>query len=188
MLRRISEDIVFYLIRWRILDIRKQELYTYSMEVILLNSSILLSVLGISLLTDTLVHFLFFISVFCPMRMMAGGYHAKTPGKCFLFSNGLYITSIIIRYLLLDKKMAVLWLALGILSIIVIFITGPLERKGINVPEHIHNRHKKKLDELLLLDLILLLVLYILYIRYLDSVVLAILFAGLLQKAKIVMC
>lgn len=184
MLKQVSEDIVFRMIRWRILDIRKQELYTYSMEVILLNGSIFLSMLGISLLTKTLVHFIFFIAIFCPIRMLAGGYHAKTVGQCFLLSNGIFIISILIRYLLLNFKWESAWVMLGLFFILRMFITGPIERKEINVSEKIYSRHKKRVNVLLLICFILLFVMYVLQSRYLNSVVLAIIFAGILQEIK----
>ena len=184
LLKQVSEDIVFRMIRWRILDIRKQELYTYSMEVILLNGSIFLSMLGISLLTKTLVHFIFFIAIFCPIRMLAGGYHAKTVGQCFLLSNGIFIISILIRYLLLNFKWESAWVMLGLFFILRMFITGPIERKEINVSEKIYSRHKKRVNVLLLICFILLFVMYVLQSRYLNSVVLAIIFAGILQEIK----
>lgn len=114
MLKQISEDIVFCLIRRKILDVQKQELYTYGMGVILLNGGVLLSAFVISFLTDTLLHFIFFIAIFCPLRILAGGYHAKTSGRCFLHSNGIYILSIVVKYVLQNKELEVFWLLSGI--------------------------------------------------------------------------
>lgn len=182
MLKAFSEDIVYRLIRMKILDIQKREVYTYGMEVLLLNGGVMMSTFVISLLTDTLVHYLFFVMVFCPLRMMAGGYHAQTAGKCFLVSNGIYMATVLIRYLLLGKGIDSIWLILGGLAVAGMYLNGPIERETVYVSVEVHNRHKRNLKIILLLDLILLICLYVLHGSYLGSVSMSLVLVKILQR------
>ncbi|MDE6759776.1 MAG: accessory gene regulator B family protein [Lachnospiraceae bacterium] len=184
MLEKISDSIAFYLIKNRVLDIEKRELYTYGIEVILLNGSILLSMLIISLLLDELIHYLFFAAVFCSLRITAGGYHARTAGRCFLISNGIFLLSVLGKRFLLLFDVPEIILVLGILSIIGIFLTGPVERQQEMVSIEKQHRHKKKLNIILLCNLILLIVLYVIDSKYYVTVTISLLLVKLLQGRK----
>lgn len=182
MLENLSEDIVFRLIRLKILDVEKGDIYRYGMQVLLLNGSILLSMLGISLLTGTVVHYFFFLMAFCPLRMMAGGYHAKTPAKCFLYSNGLYLLTVVMKYLGTEYQVGYLWHIAVIVSAIGIFAAGPLERTGVYISERKHKKHKIWMCIFLGADIVLFILLYITRISYWDTVALALLSVKVLQR------
>ncbi len=185
MLEKISDSIAFYLIKNRVLDIEKRELYTYGIEVVLLNGGILLSMMLISLLMNELIHYLFFAAVFCSLRVTAGGYHARTAGRCFLISNGIFLLSVLGKRFLLLLDVPEIIPVLGILSIIGIFLTGPVERKQEMVSIEKQRRHKKKLNIILLCNLILLIVLYVIDSKYYITVTISLILVKLLQGRKI---
>lgn len=180
-MKTISENIVFFLIENKVLNNSKKEVYQYAMEVILLNGSIMLSTLGISLITGMVVHFLFFVLIFCPLRMVAGGYHAKSEGYCFIISNIIFIVTIILKKLSIEFDCILLMVVLAIYAVWEIYQTGPLERKGIYISEKKYNRHKTILRKILLSDLILIVLLYWLQSEYLASVVVSLWMVRMLQ-------
>jgi accessory gene regulator B len=186
MLHNFSEDVVYFLIRRRILDVQKRAVYTYGMEVLLLNGGVLLSTFIISLLGKSLVHYFLFVLVFCSLRMFAGGYHADTAGKCFLLSNGIYVITVVLHKLLQIPQTEFIWLGIGILSIVGIFFAGSMERDTSKVSEKKHKNHEKKLRLLLLFDLILLGGLCVRESEYLNSVAISLFLVVLLQGWKIV--
>ena len=96
MFKHLAEDVTFLLIKNKMLDIQSYEIYLYAVEVIILNGSILLTCLLISILSGELFHMLAFILFFIPLRMLAGGYHCKRSEVCFLCSIGVYGLSIVL--------------------------------------------------------------------------------------------
>lgn len=95
MYKRISEDILFLLIKNKLLDIEKYDIYLYSIEIILLNGSLLLSCFTISFFIGKISHFVAFLIFFIPLRMLIGGYHCKTSERCFICSVGMYLLSVV---------------------------------------------------------------------------------------------
>ena len=62
MFKHLAEDVTFLLIKNKMLDIQSYEIYLYAVEVIILNGSILLTCLLISILSGELFHMLAFIT------------------------------------------------------------------------------------------------------------------------------
>lgn len=61
MFRKMSEALTFQLVKNKILDIESYEVWAYSIEIILLNGSILLGCLLISLMLGEITHMLSFV-------------------------------------------------------------------------------------------------------------------------------
>ena len=93
MFRYFAENITFVLIKNKVLNIEKRDTYMYAIEVILLNSILLLTFLGVSIVGKNLLLFVGFLLFFIPIRTFAGGYHAKHSEVCFGMSFGIYIYS-----------------------------------------------------------------------------------------------
>ena len=87
MFRNLAEDISFLLIKNKIVEIEKREIYIYGLEVILLNGGLLITFLIISLLCGEMINFLAYLIFFLPMRLFSGGYHAETSERCFILST-----------------------------------------------------------------------------------------------------
>ncbi len=85
MFRNLAEDITFLLIKNKIVEIEKREIYIYGLEIILLNGGLLITFLIISLLCGEMVNFLaylIFFSMFISVRLYTVGYHVKTFTGC----------------------------------------------------------------------------------------------------------
>lgn len=95
MFHNLAEDIVFLLIKHKIVDIGQRDIYIYGLEVILLNGGLLLVFLSMSLLCNVMINFWSYLIFFLPLRIFSGGYHAKTSERCFVLSTIMYGSTII---------------------------------------------------------------------------------------------
>ena len=99
----------------------------YGIEVILLNSILMLALLGISIVGRDLILFIGFLLFFIPIRTFAGGYHAKHSETCFVISVGIYILTMIIFNQFPDLYRNIIGIGLFTVSIVVICIWSPLK-------------------------------------------------------------
>ena len=83
MFRDVADKLVVYLLRKGILKEDNKEIYVYAFEVILMNSLLLFMLLVLSIIFDCLVLFGCYFSIFIPLRIFSGGYHAKKSEICF---------------------------------------------------------------------------------------------------------
>ena len=76
-------------------DADKEEIYIYGLELIISTFFGLVSILLISCLLSRFTSGLVFISVFVPLRLFTGGFHAATYTRCFVISNISYASSVV---------------------------------------------------------------------------------------------
>ena len=106
------------------------ELYEYAIYIILSGLFHILTILVLGICFNMLIESLVFYSSFISIRKFAGGYHAKTPSRCYLFS-----VSVSIAVLCLIKAIythyssnLIIWLLLiELVCAIFIFFVSPLE-------------------------------------------------------------
>lgn len=142
MFKSISDDIAFLLVRKRIVDNNKREMYSYGAEVVLLNTFNIIISLIISLVSNTMNHFIVFLLIFIPLRMSIGGYHAKTSGSCAIISTLLYILSTIVSKILLFKVKNIFLLTFFVFSLISILIYAPIENKNNPLSSKLKRRNR----------------------------------------------
>lgn len=94
MFRNLAEDIAFLLITHKVISIDKRDIYMERLEAILLNGSLMIVYLIVSLLCKEMINLLACLIFFIPLRIFTGGYHAKTSDKCFVTSTLMYGVSI----------------------------------------------------------------------------------------------
>lgn len=160
MFKHLAEDVTFLLIKNKMLDIQSYEIYLYAVEVIILNGSILLTCLLISILSGELFHMLAFILFFIPLRMLAGGYHCKRSEVCFLCSIGVYGLSIVLVHCAENLYVNIVMQILGILSIIVIIVFSPLINSNHPLEKYQIKRNKKIIYGMIAVDFVLYAVFY----------------------------
>lgn len=181
MLKNIADDVAFLLVRKRIVDNEKREMYAYGMEVILLNVINLIIPFIISLIMGVLIHFIVFILIFIPLRISTGGYHAKESGICIIISTMLYIVSVPLSYLSSISYKNVVLLILFVFSILAIIIFAPVE----NMKNPLGHKSKKRnrLISLLLIsaDSITLVIAYVLAQNIATSIMTFVILASFLM-------
>lgn len=128
MFVKIAERITEELEDNQIIKSEDRELYVYGFNqgiTILLN---LITTLCIGLLFGSVVELLVFMAVYIPLRSFAGGYHAKTPLRCYLSSIVmLIIVSVAIQYVALEIWMHYIIVAV---SAIIIGVLAPVEDRN----------------------------------------------------------
>lgn len=155
MFHNLAEDITFVLIKHKILDIEQRDVYIYGLEVILLNSIVLITFMLMSFLFKEWLHYLAFLVTFVPLRIFSGGYHADTSERCFLVSVFMYGASLAAIKLIQNLSMNWFFLAAGVISVIVILVMTPLINKNNPLSVSQKNRNRITAYAILVLDLIL---------------------------------
>ena len=103
MFTKTAKQLVAHMEENQIIKSEDRELYIYGLNQglsILLN---LATALGIGLLFDSFFQLVVFMTAYIPLRSYAGGYHAKTPLRCYIISVViLIIVSISVKYVVLE--------------------------------------------------------------------------------------
>jgi accessory gene regulator B len=166
--------------RDKIIDIKKRNIYIYGLEVLLLNAGLLVAFLIISILTGAYIHYLTFLAFFIPLRIFAGGYHAKTSEKCFVLSVIMYVISLItvqIQPLLCKSIYA---MATGAIFMIIILIFAPLVNKHNELSSVQYARNKIIVRVILIIDLVVFITCYFLNTKIATSELTYICIVGIL--------
>ncbi|MFZ7120464.1 MAG: accessory gene regulator B family protein [Eubacteriaceae bacterium] len=159
MLEIISSKIVEIFLKNRIIFVEEVNDFRYGIELLLLivTDFFIISIIGI--VTGYFLELLFFTLGFTPLKIYAGGYHAKTPIGCILlylcFAFVLiYLTTLIINF-------AFLWVILVVLQVIsigILYKYAPVESKNKPLSDW-QVKHSRRCTFLILFSQILLIAL-----------------------------
>lgn len=142
LLAKLSQKIGDDLVRSNVIEADDAEIYIYGINQILVSVLNVASALIIGLLFGTFFEIAVFMAAYIPLRSFAGGYHAKTPLRCYIFSVIMLIaTSLGIKYLPLAE-----WVYYAILSMaaLVVLVLSPGEDRNKPLDEIEHKVYKKR--------------------------------------------
>ncbi|WP_448902843.1 accessory gene regulator B family protein [Eubacterium sp.] len=157
MLKYLSEYITYLMIKNKILNIELYDVYVYSIQVILLNLSVMFFCFAISIVTGEIYNIISFCIFFIPIRILAGGYHCKKPRNCFVLSVLVYITPIIIAKW--GLRMSLVIEILAFLSFLLLLGKVLISNDNGKLNKHQARRNKKLLNIIICLDVILYIIL-----------------------------
>ena len=162
MFRNLAEDIAYLLIKNKIVDIEKRDIYVFGVEVLLLNLLNILTALLVSIITGTKLHFLAFILVFVPLRIFSGGYHAKTSEVCYLITTATYVLSVLCvkRFPGMYSSIPAL-IALSVL-IVPMILLAPIEHKNNSLSTYERKRNRLVSIALIAFDSLIFIALFLL--------------------------
>lgn len=86
MFNKVSENLTNRLVEKGIIKPDELEIYRFGLETFVMRLCHLASYILLGIFFDKLLELLLFIAVFIPLREYSGGFHAKTPFKCYLIS------------------------------------------------------------------------------------------------------
>ena len=91
-----------------------------------------------------------FLVCFIPLRIFAGGYHAKTQFRCYVMST---VTTVILLYLIafLQKNMGVEAIALYIIATCIIWKLAPVQDKNKPLDLDEQKKYRKRVHSLLII-------------------------------------
>lgn len=108
------------------------DLYEYAVYIILSSAFHVITVIALGLCFNLLVESLVFYLSFIVIRKFAGGYHAKTPVRCYLFS---FASNIIILCLVkwlssINTLFIFIFIIFELLCVVLILLISPLDTEN----------------------------------------------------------
>lgn len=139
---KLSRWIGENLVRSDVVKAEDAEIYIYGINQILVSVVNVLSALIIGLIFGMFFEIAVFMAAYIPLRSFAGGFHAKTPLRCYIFSIiMLIVVSIGLRYL----SMAI-WVYYAVLAVafIIVLVLSPVEDKNKPLDDLEYKVYKKR--------------------------------------------
>lgn len=130
MLERLAENISFYLIVNKIIDIKEQDIYIYGLQLIISIIFTSISILIIGSLIGELLSAIIYLSIYFLLKSYTGGYHAKHYYQCYFYSILVYIVLLYINNITLDGYKPMIGLLSITIAITVIFKWAPIENRN----------------------------------------------------------
>ena len=154
-MERFAEKIATWLIMQEAINKEDKALYQYAVFTLISKILPFLVVIPFCIVTKTVVNGMILVVVFMNVRKYAGGYHAKTPMRCFIFSS--IILSI---FIWLSKKIRSyygLWILL-LFSVITLNKYSPIEsgNKKLEIKEK--KKYKKYVQRFIFISILIIIV------------------------------
>lgn len=152
-MEKLSHKIGDDLVRSGVVKAEDAEVYIYGINQILayvLNAS---SSLIIGLIFGVTFEIVIFMAAYIPLRSFAGGYHAKTPLRCYIFSViMLIVVSIGLKYLAVSEWV---YYAVLLVSVLGVLVLSPVEDRNKPLDEMEHKVYKKRAVIILAIELLI---------------------------------
>jgi len=129
MLSKLAKDMAlsFYSSSGEIYDDGDVEVYAYGAELLISSVLQILTVLILGLIIQRRLETVVFLAGFIPLRVFAGGYHAKTHLRCFLGLLFVYAVFLTVLHIIPLEMIVELSLIFTVVSFFPIWIYAPLE-------------------------------------------------------------
>lgn len=125
------------------IDETKKPVFIYGFELFLSTLASTLSIIIISLILGRMYTAITFLFIFIGIRLFAGGYHAKTYGRCFALTNAVYISVYAVSSLIPNSLYRILLPAFILCSTIVILIFAPIRHKNHPLSQSTYRKNQK---------------------------------------------
>lgn len=161
MFREFAEDIVFYLTKRKMLHQDNREIYEYALEIILLNTSLLMIFLIMSIFFRDYLFFLCYLCFFVPIRIFSGGYHLKRSETCFFVSILSYVILLMVMKtnIYLYKNEIAYIVSLVVMAVIALF--SPVLNENHPMSDKQIKANKTIIRIVIFVNFILLIVFYV---------------------------
>ncbi|GFN35272.1 accessory gene regulator ArgB-like protein [Tepidimicrobium xylanilyticum] len=130
MLHKLAEDISFYLITNKVIDIEDRDIYIYGLELLISTLFTSISILILGFLIRDWISAVAYLSVYFFLKSYTGGYHAKHYYECYIYSIFVFIVLIIAKNIIVPIYRPIIGLFSLIFSIIVVFKFAPVTNKN----------------------------------------------------------
>jgi accessory gene regulator B len=132
MITQLSGKVSSFFVKQGIIEAEDNEVYAYSFEILISTFISFLALFVISVLTGTVVFTLMYLVGFIPMRVVAGGFHAKTHFRCFIILMFAYFAFLLLlTYIPFDLHVHAIVFSMAA-SIVSVFFIAPSE--DVNKP------------------------------------------------------
>ena len=142
LLARLAGKIVNNLVHSGVIKEEDAEIYIYGINQILTSVLNVSSALIIGLIFGVFPEIAVFMAAYIPLRSFAGGYHAKTPLSCYVFSViMLIVVSIGLKYLHLADWV---YYAVLVAATLVVLVLFPVEDRNKPLDEIEQKVYKRR--------------------------------------------
>ena len=155
MMEHFAEKTIIKLVQLGSIKEEEKEIYAYGLQqgiFIILNIA---TTITIGYISHMLWQNILFMVAYLPLRSFAGGYHARTQLRCYLYS--IILTSIVLSAVRFIPWTSFICIGLALFAGVIIFILSPVEdiNKPLDQAEVI--MYKKRTSIILLLEMIVIL-------------------------------
>lgn len=125
MFSSISEKITNKLLENETISIEDKEIYNFGVKQIFTIVLNFITVITLGIIFQMLIQAVMFMLSFVPLRIYAGGAHAKTPLRCYLYSTiFLAIVLLVMRHVHIP---GLIYCVLFLISSIIIIFLAPIQ-------------------------------------------------------------
>lgn len=143
MITSIAQSIASLLLRNKIVDGKKLDIYIYGFEVMISNTINVTLGLLFGFIFSQLLEMIVFITIFVLLRSYCGGYHAATYLKCnIIFALNIVVVMLILRFITVLPLFTHLVIVAGCLLTVVML--APIDNKNKPLMRKEKKAHKIK--------------------------------------------
>lgn len=147
-----------------IIDDERYEICRYGINQLFTTILDFATILLIGFVFNMVPEGIIFTAAYIPIRIYAGGYHAKTPQRCWLFSAIMLLMVLcIIKYTPNNPAFFWIYTVLSLVSCIIIWILSPVEDKNKTLDEQENIVYSRRTRYILYAEISLSIVLYALH-------------------------
>lgn len=154
MIHRISSKISGAMANQSIIDATRINVYTYGVELLLSSAFGVLALIAVSICEREYLLWIPYLGGFIPLRLLGGGYHAKSHKGCLIIFTSTYAV-----YLLVYTGVSEISMYLYVLSFLtlgIIFFLSPVEANNKPLTKEVRQKNRIGSIHLALLNLLLL--------------------------------
>lgn len=152
MLSKASECLAGKLVKNNIIKKEDFEIYKFGIESFIIKACHLVSYMIIGMVFRLLPELIVFLGAFIPLRESSGGYHAKTPVKCYILSCGTVISFLCLLILIPESKMEYS-IILAAVSSLILFLIVPVETENKPLNDAEQTYYKSKAGFIIIIEL-----------------------------------
>ena len=144
MISHISEQMLQYLLKSRVINDsdEEKEYYRYGIEITISSLLNIILIIGIGIIFRNVFESIIFLSFFMLIRQFTGGYHADTYFKCNLSFCISFISVLIMYHSTYEKITISLSVYISILCVAIILFLCPIENVNKPIPKYKRNFFK----------------------------------------------
>lgn len=159
MLKLLSDKLAQKLVDHSVVSADDLELYQFGIQGLIVKTVHIITYLIIGLLFHQVFEVILFTFAYVSLREYAGGYHAGTQVRCYLFSCLLIIIAMTLTHFMIrDGFNVIIIIMLLLFSSLFIFFLSPVEDKNKPLDDGETHRYKKISRIILLVEVVLTLV------------------------------
>ena len=154
MVKKVSSGLTDYLIKKGVIENEVYDIYQFGIENTILKIIHLVSYIILGAIFGLLPELIIFLIVFIPLREYSGGYHAKTPLKCYIVSC-FTVFSLLLIIQFTPETLLKYSILLALIGSFVLFLIVPVEAESKPLDDSEKIYYKSKAGFIIILILVL---------------------------------